>query len=148
MKAFGAVPLLLLAGCCSTFDRDFAGSTTAAAGSPPFVGRWEGTWHSDPSGHAGSLRSIITQTDSGFSARYYATFTFTFLLSLPLGFEMEVPLTAVRDGDAWRFRGSAVIDYFIGDGLYEYEGLVAGDEFIASYRTSFDSGVFRMTRVR
>jgi hypothetical protein len=144
VKTFGLLPVLLLAGCCSTFDRDFEAARSATAGSAPLAGCWEGTWHSDPSGHAGGLRSIITQTDSGFSARYDATFTFI----LPLSFEYEVPLTVLQDRDAWRFRGSAVIDYCIAGGLYEYEGLVSGDEFVASYRSSFDSGVFRMKRVR
>jgi len=145
VKAVGLIPFLLLTGCCSGFDRDFdaARSTSESAGA--LVGPWEGTWHSDPSGHHGGLRSIITSSDSGYRSRYYATFTFLFL---PLSFEYEVPLTALPDGDAWRFRGSAVIDYFIAGGLYEYEGLVSGDEFVASYRSSFDSGIFRMKRAK
>src|SRR6185436_2162026 len=138
------LPLLALVGCCSTFDRDLDASRTAA-GPAPLAGAWEGSWHSDPSGHHGGLRCILSQTDSGFSSRYYATFTWGFI---PLSFEYEVPLTVVKDDDAWRFRGSAFIDYFIAGGLYEYEGYVAGEEFVASYRSSFDSGVFRMKRVR
>jgi hypothetical protein len=134
---------LLTAGCCSTFDRDFSEFRTAA-GASSLVGAWEGSWHSDPSGHHGELRCILSQTDSGYRSRYYATFTFL----LPLSFEYEVPLTVLREGEAWRFRGSAFIDYLIAGGWYEYEGLVTGDEFVASYRASFDSGVFRMKRVR
>ena len=145
MKASGLLPVLLLAGCCSTFDRDFDASRSPAAGSDPLVGSWEGTWESDPSGHAGGLRCIVSRTESGFSSRYHATFTFGFI---PLSFEYAVPLAVQADGDTWRFRGSAVIDYFIAGGLYEYEGYVSGDDFIASYRASFDSGVFRMKRAK
>jgi hypothetical protein len=143
VKALGLIPLFLLAGCCSGFDRDFEASRSATDTGSPLVGSWEGTWHSDPSGHAGGLRCILTRSDSGYRSRYYATFTF---LILPLSFEYEIPLTVLQDGEAWRFRGSAVIDYFIAGGPYEYEGLVTGDEFVASYRSSFDSGVFRMKR--
>ena len=138
------LPLLALVGCCSTFDRDFDACRTSA-GSAPLAGAWEGSWHSDPSGHHGGLRCILTRTDSGYRARYDATFTFVIC---PIGFEYEVPLLAVQDGDVWRFRGAAEIDYFIAGGLYEYEGLVSGDEFVASYRSSFDSGIFRMKRAR
>ena len=145
MKGSAVLPVLLLAGCCSTFERDFDAAKAPSDGTAPLVGSWEGTWHSDPSGHAGGLRCIISRTDSGYRSRYDATFTF---LIFPLGFEYEVPLSAVKDGDAWRFRGSALIDYCIAGGTYEYEGYVAGDEFVASYRSSFDSGVFRMKRSR
>jgi hypothetical protein len=137
------LPLLALVGCCSTFDRDFS-EFRMAAGSSPVAGAWEGSWHSDPSGHQGGLRCILSQTDSGYRARYDASFTYI----LPLGFEFEMPLIVRKDGDAWRFRGSAFIDYCIAGGWYDYEGLVTGDEFVASYRSSFDSGVFRMKRVR
>jgi hypothetical protein len=144
VKAFALFPLFLIAGCCSTFDRDFTAAQTAPEGSPTLVGAWEGDWHSDPSGHAGALRCIVTRSENGYRSRYHATFEF---LLLPLSFEYEVPLTVLQDGDTWRFRGSATIDYFIAGGLYEYEGLVQRDEFVASYRAPFDSGVFRMRRV-
>ena len=136
--------LLLLVTGCSTFDRDFEAARAPSEGTSTLVGAWEGDWHSDPSGHAGGLRCIVTRSGGGFSSRYHATFNFLFI---PLSFEYEVPLSALQEGDAWRFRGAAVIDYFIAGGPYEYEGLVQGDEFIASYRASFDSGVFRMKRV-
>jgi len=145
VKKFAVLTLLLVAGCCSTFDRDFDAAKGSADAAAPLAGSWDGTWHSDPSGHSGGLRSIIARTEDGFSSRYYATFTA--LGFIPLSFEYEVPLSVAKDGDAWRFRGSAFIDYLIAGGLYEYEGYVTGDEFVASYRSSFDSGVFRMKRV-
>jgi hypothetical protein len=145
VRALGLIPLLVLAAGCSTFDRDFESARAPSEGTATLAGAWEGTWHSDPSGHAGGLRCIITRSDHGFRSRYHATFTFGFI---PLSFEYEVPLSALQESDAWRFRGSAEIDYFIAGGLYEYEGLVQGDEFIASYRSSFDSGIFRMKRLR
>lgn len=143
MKLLRLLPLLLAAGCSSGFDRDFDEARSKPESAAALVGSWEGSWHSDPSGHAGGLRCIVTRSDSGYRSRYYATFTF---LVLPLSFEYEIPLRVLQDGEAWRFRGSAVIDYFVAGGLYEYEGLVSGDEFVASYRSSFDSGVFRMKR--
>ena len=144
MRSLAVVPLLLFAGC-SGFDRDFDAARSAEEPSAPLVGPWEGTWQSDENGHHGDLRSIISRTDSGYRARYDATFTFVMCV---IHFEYEMPLTAAKDGDVWRFRGSADLDYWIAGGVYEYEGLVSGDEFIASYRSSFDAGVIRMKRVR
>jgi hypothetical protein len=149
MKRLG-LGLLVLMGGCSSFGRDWdaalptAGSSASGSGLP--TGCWEGFWHSDASGHQGSLRCIITRRDnSEFDARYYASYSWWII---PFTFEYTVPLTIVRDGDAWHSRGSAELSCWVAGGLYEYEGRSAGDEFIASYRSDFDHGVFRLKRVK
>jgi len=143
--------LVLLAGC-STFDRDFEAGplSISSAGVSDLTGRWEGTWESDENGHTGSLRCIITQGNSDYQARYYATYTWGFI---PFSFEYVIPTMAVPEGPrksiggAWKLRGSAELGCWIAGGLYEYEGRVERGEYVASYRSGFDRGVFRMKRV-
>lgn len=143
MKKLGIFALLLLAGCGTTFHRDWESSPKAAAG---LEGCWDGTWTSDGNGHAGNLRCIITRReDSGYDARYYATFGWCIF---GFSFEYTIPTTAVAQGEAWLLRGSAMLDYWIAGGLYEYEARVDHDEYVATYRASFDHGIFRMKRVR
>jgi hypothetical protein len=141
-----AMLLLLLAGC-SSFDRDFEDRTVKhtmwAEGG--LAGHWEGTWHSDVTGHVGGLRCIITGKGGDYSSRYHATYGFCIF---QFSFEYTIPSTAVAQGDAWLLRGSAFLDSWIASGLYEYEARVERDQYVASYRSSFDSGIFRMKRVR
>ena len=147
MKGFCALLLLVLAGCGSTFDRDWESSLSAPAGGSArggLDGCWEGTWRSEVNGHEGGLRCIITaKEDRGFDARYFASYTWCIF---PFTFEYTVPMTAERDGRAWKFRGSAELGCWIAGGLYEYEGRVEGDEYAATYRSSDDRGVFTMKR--
>jgi hypothetical protein len=143
----------LLTTGCSSFDRDFEAlrlEGVSSSGVSDLTGRWEGTWQSDENGHTGSLRCIITRKDSDYLARYYATYTWCFL---PLSFEMAIPTTAQPEGPAkapggaWKLRGSAELSCWVAGGLYEYEARVEGGEYVATYRSSFDRGVFRLQRV-
>jgi hypothetical protein len=151
VKKAGILWLLLLAGC-STFDRDFDGwlPGTSAASADPMLGCWEGLWQSDANGHQGSLRCIITREDSVYHARYYAAYQWCIF---PFSFEYSIPTTAVREGEAaspggaWKLRGSAELGCWIAGGLYEYEARVEGGEYVATYRSDFDRGVFRMKHV-
>lgn len=144
MKKAAVVSLLLLAGC-SSFDRDFE-DYVAKDSADSLVGRWEGSWTSDDTGHTGDLRCIITKEGAGeYSARYHATYGFCLFV---FTFEYTLPTTAVAREKAWELRGSALLRNWIAGGLYEYEARVEGDEYVASYRASFDRGIFRMKRVR
>jgi hypothetical protein len=146
MKRLGLGALLLLGVGCSTFDRDWEASPPKSGSDSLPTGCWEGSWYSDGSGHHGSLRCIVTRRDnSDFDARYYATYSWWII---PFTFEYTVPLTIVREGDAWYSRGSAELSCWVAGGLYEYEGRAAGDDFVASYRSDFDYGVFRLKRVK
>ena len=142
----GAVSLAAVSGCCSTFDRDW----DAAAATPPpaggFEGRWEGTWTSEENGHTGGLRCIITRKqDSGFEARYDATYDWCIF---GFSFEYSVPMTAEREGEAWKFRGSAELGCWIAGGLYEYEGRIEGSDYAATYKSDGDHGVFKLKRAK
>ena len=146
---FPLVPaLLLLAGCCSTFDQDFDAArpglkSSNGPGAVGMPGAWEGTWTSS-GGHEGGLRCIVTtRNDTTVETRYHATYGwFLFWFS----FEYSLPVTVERDGAGWKFHGNAVLDSWVGGGPYEYEGRVEGDEFNATYRSEDDHGVFKMKR--
>ena len=142
MKRASLLSFLLLAGC-SSFNRDFSERPFSPEGA--LAGHWEGTWHSDVTGHEGGLRCIISRKDGDYSSRYYATYGFCIF---QFSFEYTIPSTAVAVGEGWALRGSAFLDSWIASGLYEYEARVQKDEYVASYRSSFDSGIFRMKRVR
>jgi hypothetical protein len=125
------LPLLLSAGCGSTFDRDWE-SPGQAAMPGALEGRWQGTWHSEANGHEGGLRCIITRKeDSGYEARYDASYDWCIF---GFTFEYTVPVQAERDGEAWKFRGSAELGCWIAGGLYEYEGRAQGDDYTATYK--------------
>lgn len=139
-NALCSLPLLLAVGCCGTFDQDFDDARPRAQG---MVGAWEGTW-SNASGHEGGLRCIVTPAgENKVDTRYHATYGwFIFWFS----FEYTVPVTIERDGTGWKFKGSAVLDSWVGGGLYEYQGRVDGDAFDATYTSEHDPGVFKMKR--
>ena len=152
MKRALIVPLLILAGC-SSFDRDFDGWVPGTSADPysDLLGCWDGTWQSDENGHTGLLRCIITRGNSGYEARYYATYTWW---GFPFGFEYVIPTTAVAEGPLrprggpWKLRGSAELGCWVAGGLYEYEARVEGSDYVATYRSSFDRGVFRLKKVK
>jgi hypothetical protein len=146
VRRIAILGLLLAAGCSSAADRDWADAERLPRAADLGNTRWSGTWHSDASGHEGTLRCIITpRADSGYDAHYYATFGwFIFGFS----FEYILPMTIEKDDGGWRFRGSAVLDYWIQGGPYEYEGRADEEHFAASYNAGFDRGIFRMKRVK
>jgi len=148
VKRAAALALLSLAGC-SSFDRDFeqeAHPRSVNPGSLSLVGKWEGTWTSDETGHTGALRCIITGSGNGeYAARYHATYGWCLF---QFTFEYTLPTTAVQSGSAWSLHGSSFLDSWIAGGLYSYEARVEGGEYVASYRSSFDRGIFRMKKVR
>lgn len=137
------VPLLAAAWItgCSTFEADWeAGAAIPASPPGELIGRWQGTWRSDLNGHHGSLRCILTaQEDGTFKARYHATY------GAALSFEYEVPMTAQRQAETWKFQGNADLGWLAG-GVYHYLGEVCGDHFRSTYTAKRDRGTFEMVR--
>ena len=143
------VLLLSAAGGCS-FDRRWKHlraqaaadetAAVAAAAADPLAGRWEGTWRSERSNHAGKLRAIVTPVDE---ATYRADFHATYLGLLRFGYSMD--LAAQREGGVTRFQGQENLGRLAG-GLYQYDGTTDGQTFDCTYRSKSDHGRFRMTR--
>lgn len=136
--------LLALVGLitgCSTFERDWrAAASKAPQPAEPILGRWDGEWRSDVSGHHGRLRAIVTPGEGGqYLARYRARWACCF------SFEYTVPVSAQKSGERHLFQGSADLGRLAG-GVYHYDGSATSGEFTSSYRSRSDHGWFRMGR--
>lgn len=132
---------LLLLGGCSTFERDWQAAATDLNAADQLIGRWQGSWHSEKTGHEGKLRCIISPApDGAYNARYHAVW------AKVLTFEYIVPFTATREGPVHKLAGEADLGFFAG-GAYQYDATVTGDDFHATYRCKADHGEFRMKRV-
>ncbi len=107
--------------------------------------RWEGTWHSDASGHHGALRCVTSsainiQGDHEFF--YHATWK-----KILSGSYKAVHTVKMQKDGTYVFKGAHKMPKSLG-GLYYYEGTIKGDEFKANYRCSMDNGTYTMKRVR
>jgi len=139
---FAACLLLMLAAGCSSFDRDWEAFTDARPGDP-LTGRWQGTWRSEPTGHSGDLRCIITLIDAepaAYRARFHATF------ARVLSFKYAVTMHPTQRAGTWHLEGNANLGRAAG-GSYRYDATIDGNHFDATYDADADHGVFSMTRV-
>jgi hypothetical protein len=125
-----------------------AGATAPAPKAPPaapaidlLVGTWEGSWSSASTGMSGSLTCIVTRTADG---KYVAAFSAIF--GRIFTHKSTVTLNVQTDTDPWTFKGSEDLGFLSG-GVYTYEGHSDGKEFLSTYDSTFDKGIFKMTRV-
>ncbi len=150
------LPALVLSGC-STFDSDWrALSFTKESPAPAtgILGRWEGSWHSDPSDHTGQLRAIVSQLPAKpgraaagaepaaagglYEVRFHALWGWDFVAEYTI--EMEVR----EESGRYAFKGESELGLFFGK--YQCEGHIVGDRFFATYRAAGDHGTFEMRR--
>ncbi len=141
MRLFAVAVLLAAivfsAGC--SFDRAWE----AAASAPPggLAGQWEGIWKSDKRNAHGGLKCAVRQIDAGSCEAYFhATQGVVFALN------QAVRMRVWRDQDEWHFSGSEDLGVMNG-GLFEYDGHVHGDRFVATYRSPVNFGTFILRRV-
>ena len=133
-----------LAGC-SSFDRDWRAYERpigAPADSP--IGRWQGTWLSEKTGHTGKLRCIIAAKTPGvydhqYTARYHATWGEIF------SGQYTTSLTAHEDGQRKVFQGNFDLGFLAG-GVYQYDGHVQGDDMSVTYQSKGDEGTYQLRR--
>ena len=122
-----------------------AGRPVHIASTPPtpadlMAGEWIGTWSSGKSDMSGALRSRIEkQADGVYLAHFDATF------AKVLSNKSSTTLKVEREGEEWAFTGQEDLGILKG-GVYKYAGTTNGREFVCSYDSTFDKGVFRMTR--
>jgi hypothetical protein len=149
---------LLLLACvagCSTFEprwKELAAQPAASA-DRGVLGRWEGAWHSEPSGHEGSLRCIIDlpakpnapqPAGSGGAGRYLFRFSATWGLGFVSEYELEMDIVE-REGKL-HLAGESNLGLFYGD--YRCEGHFDGDTLRARYKASVDHGTFELKRLQ
>ena len=137
--AAGLVLVLLLSGC-SSFNRHWKQAAAQPAPAAEILGRWQGTWQSDASGHSDPLRCLITRNDQGeYQARFHAKY------HKFLTFGYAVKLKVTKSGEEFQFRGHANLHWWAG-GIYDYEGKATATNFFSTYRCKYDHGTFEMTR--
>ena len=139
-RATGGLLLALLLSGCSSFDRQWKQASAQPAPGADILGRWQGTWKSDASGHNDPLRCLITRTDQGeYQARFHAKY------HTVLTFGYTVKLQVTQSGENFQFRGDANLHWWAG-GMYDYEGKATATNFFSTYRCKYDHGTFQMTR--
>ena len=140
LLAGAAVVVIKGFGCAGTPDAERSLPTPARAdGTDLMAGHWEGTWASDSKPLEGTLRAVITRMEDG-------TYRAVFDAEGPLGANHSVCVFRISHrGAEWRFEGRENLGLLKG-GTYVYEGTVDGRHFTCTYDSTFDKGVFRMTR--
>lgn len=108
-------------------------------------GKWSGTWHSDATGHKGTLRCVVsTPVDSKGGHEFFYQATWKKILS---GSYKAVHNVQKKKDGSHTFKGEHKMPDWAG-GLYHYEGTIQGDSFNACYESSMDKGTYTMKRVR
>ena len=123
------------------------GPTIAAGASRDSLpqSKWEGTWHSDASGHHGALRCVTSSTlNSLGDHEFFYHATWKTILS---GSYKAVHRVQKQKDGTYTFTGEHKMPDWAG-GLYHYAGTIKGNEFKANYRCALDNGTYTMKRVR
>lgn len=132
--------LALLGSGCSPFHGAWRAAGKQATPADDVVGRWQGSWKSDPSGHTDKLRCLVTKLDdtryqAWFHAKYHTIFSFAY----------KVELRVEKLTNEFQFNGSADLGTLAG-GVYNYDGHANGTNFFSTYNSKYDHGTFQMTR--
>ncbi len=140
----GLLCLCLLAGC--SFDREWRQWDGYAHPADDITGRWEGRWHSEPTGHSGRLQAIVTNIDDD---QYHVQYRAHFALVPPfewIPFEFETKAIVERNGTNFHVEGQDDLGWLAG-GVYNYSGQATSCEFGINYCADRDHGTFQMSRV-
>lgn len=114
--------------------------TTFATAQDP-IGRWNGGWRSNTSGHRGPMRATITPRSDG---RYDARFTGRFALIIPFTYRVTMTPVAVSPCETTLVATKKMPIF----GTYRMTATVSGNSLEARYTAKKDVGLFRMQRSR
>ena len=133
--------VLLLAGGCSSFNRDW--NKAADQSFEGMEGRWVGRWHSNYNQHNGVLRCLITKREGNtYHTRFHAKYKWGFItVSYP--YDMDMTLTPA--GEIFNFTGQADLGKLAG-GLYHYDGNGYVERRDSNFRADKDHGNFELER--
>ncbi len=157
--ALGLIFLTTLPSCGFAFRSVWKKAPTSTSG---VEGKWSGTWHSDATGHQGTLRCVVTKpgfenfcaTGIPLAALERASFRpypheffyhATWKKILSGSYKATHTVQKQKDG-TYTFKGEHKMPDWAG-GLYHYEGTIKGDDFNACYQSSMDRGTYTMKRV-
>lgn len=103
-------------------------------------GAWEGAWSSDTKPMRGKLTAVIEKlSDTDYRASFDAQTV------LGMSHKSVCVFHIGERAGAWKFQGKEDLGLLQG-GTYEYKGTVDGNDFVCTYDSTFDKGVFRMQR--
>ena len=143
LSLYGLLAAVLLSSCAAGYNRawDAAAKHAAAQG---IEGAYAGSWQSTATGHHGRLRCIVgpslnAQGDHDF--HYHATWQGI------LSGAYHATHRVTRTEDGYQFTGQHKMPAWAG-GMYNYEGVISGADFRATYRADKDAGAFTMKRAR
>jgi hypothetical protein len=134
-RGAGAFPVAVFAllvglvGGCSSFEQSWRQMAEAPPVNDEVLGRWEGRWASEATGHGDVLRCIITkQADGAYDAWFRARFMKVF------NGEYHAALEATRHGDHWRLSAAADLGFLAG-GVYRQEGQIRDGLYSTTYQS-------------
>jgi len=134
--------LLLLSVVAIAEDKPAAEPKPAPAAKAPadLSGHWSGTWLSHSNGHDGPITGDFRKIDDDhycvhFSGRFWGLFPFDYYVVLTV---------TERKGDQMTMSGSSNLGFLFG--TFSYTAIVTDTNFVASYCSKHDHGVFNMTR--
>lgn len=147
-----SILVLLLAAAGGTFLIGKGGCTSVPTGwranapaLPPadlMAGAWEGNWASDSKPLKGKMSANIEKLPEG---TYHASFTSE--TDFGITDKSVCVFRVTPKSGLWAFEGKEDLGFFKG-GTYVYKGTVDGKDFICTYDSTFDKGVFRMRRTQ
>lgn len=137
------VPLVALSLLFSGFGTTWR-NALARGPQTDVTGAWQGTWHSEATGHRGTLRAVV---DPASNAEGDHLFHYQATWMKVLSGTFEAVHRVKRHKDRYEFEGQHQMPKWAG-GAYTYIGTVQGDSFKAAYRSTLDHGTFEMQRVR
>lgn len=143
--------LLLLAFTltgCSSFNSKWASFAPQPIAPTGALGRWEGKWISQVSGHEGRLRCIVektqnTQTIEAAASDYLFMFSAKWGPGIVSDYDIQMKVQPAPDG-GMAFEGDMDLGLFMG--VYRCKGKIVGDRFTATYNSDQDHGTFEMSR--
>ena len=141
-RVFRLLTLVVLCVFPPQLDQSLCAADASTSRWSP-VGRWQGQWESQSTGHTGPLRARIRQIDEN---RYRAVFTGRFLKVIPFAYPAKLDLVATSADDptsVWKLHSSQRLPLL---GTYEMDATVTRDQFRAEFRGRRDVGTFELTR--
>lgn len=135
---------LLTTSCTTAFNHHWRQATNNTPTNPTdLTGAWQGTWHSESTGHHGKLRAIATPIPNQphtWQFRYHATWA----KILNGGYTTQHIATPQPDS-TYQLSGQHHLGKLFG-GTFHYGGTATPHQFTATYRSNSDHGTFKMSR--
>jgi hypothetical protein len=125
----------------AAFHREWKRYETQPGQKDAIVGRWQGEWVSEQSGHRGELKCVLSPAaENRYTACFYASYSLIFKVGYVTPLQVQR-----RDGRTF-LEGEADLGTLAG-GIYRCNGEVNGDDLTCHYSCKYDHGVFRLKRL-